>query len=40
LGYLCFRFADINWQEEHPNLAKLYTKLLQRSSLADTVPHD
>jgi glutathione S-transferase len=40
LGYLCFRFADINWLEEHPNLAKLYTKLLQRSSLADTVPHD
>jgi glutathione S-transferase len=24
LGYLCFRFADINWQESHPNLAKLY----------------
>ncbi len=40
LGYLCFRFADINWQEEHPNLGKLYAKLLQRSSLADTVPHD
>jgi glutathione S-transferase len=40
LGYLCFRFADINWQESHPNLEKLYTKLMQRPSFADTVPHD
>lgn len=40
LGYLCFRFADINWQESHPNLGKLYTKLMQRSSFADTVPKD
>jgi glutathione S-transferase len=40
LGYLCFRFADISWQEDHPNLGKLYAKLLQRSSLADTEPHD
>jgi glutathione S-transferase len=40
LGYLCFRFADINWQETHPNLARLYAKLMQRASFADTVPHD
>jgi len=40
LGYLSFRFADINWQESHPNLGKLYTKLMQRPSFADTVPHD
>ena len=40
LGYLSFRFADINWQEDHPNLAKLFTKLMQRPSFADTVPHD
>lgn len=40
LGYLCFRFAEINWQESHPNLAKLYTKLMQRPSFADTVPKD
>lgn len=38
LGYLVFRFADINWQEAHPNLAKLYDKLMQRPSFADTVP--
>jgi glutathione S-transferase len=38
LGYLAFRFADIDWQTQHPNLAKLYEKLMQRPSFADTVP--
>ena len=37
---LCFRFADINWQENHPHLSRLYDKLMLRSSFADTVPHD
>ena len=40
LGYLLFRFPDIAWQESHPNLAKLYGKLMLRPSFADTVPHD
>lgn len=40
LGYLAFRFPDIAWHEEYPNLAKLYAKLLARPSFADTVPHD
>lgn len=40
LGYLCFRFPELNWQERHPNLDKLFTKLMQRPSFADTVPHD
>jgi len=40
LGYLSFRFADIDWQAAHPNLGRLYTKLMQRPSLADTAPHD
>jgi glutathione S-transferase len=40
LGYLGFRFADIKWQENHPNLAKLYAKLMQRASFADTAPKD
>jgi glutathione S-transferase len=40
LGYLCFRFPDITWQDDHPNLARLYAKLMQRPSFADTVPHD
>lgn len=38
LGYLVFRFADIEWQETHPNLARLYEKLMQRGSFAETVP--
>ena len=40
LGYLCFRFPEIDWQERHANLAKLYGKLMQRPSFAETVPHD
>jgi glutathione S-transferase len=40
LGYLSFRFPDIAWQERHPNLDKLNSKLLQRPSFADTVPKD
>ena len=40
LGYLSFRFADIDWRSAHPNLAKLYDKLMQRPSFADSVPHD
>lgn len=38
LGYLCLRFPDIAWQESHPNLARLYDKLMQRQSFIDTVP--
>ena len=38
LGYLSFRKPDIDWTEEHPNLAKLYDKLMQRPSFADTAP--
>ena len=40
LGYLCFRFADVDWQAAHPNLAKLYARLMQRPSFAETTPHD
>lgn len=40
LGYLNFRFADIEWQEAHPNLTRLYEKLMQRPSFAETEPHD
>lgn len=38
LGYLAFRFGDIDWRGAHPNLGKLYDKLMQRPSFADTVP--
>ena len=40
LGYLNFRFPDIDWRAAHPNLARLYDKLMQRPSFADSVPHD
>jgi len=38
LGYLAFRFPDIDWRAEHTNLARLYDKLMQRPSFAETVP--
>jgi glutathione S-transferase len=38
LGYLDFRFADVDWRTPYPNLAKLYDKLAQRPSFADTLP--
>ncbi len=38
LGYLDFRFPEIAWRGEHPNLAKLQDKLMQRASFADTKP--
>lgn len=38
LGYLVFRCADIDWHAQHPNLGRLYDKLMQRHSFADTVP--
>ena len=38
LGYLDFRFPDINWRESHANLHKLYDKLMLRPSFIDTTP--
>ena len=38
LGYLDLRFAQINWREMYPNLAKLQDKLMQRPSFAESVP--
>lgn len=38
LGYLDFRFPEIDWRTPYPNLAKLHEKLMQRPSFADTVP--
>ncbi|MFY8044009.1 MAG: glutathione S-transferase N-terminal domain-containing protein [Rhodoferax sp.] len=38
LGYLDFRFPQIDWRTDNPNLAKLVEKLAQRPSFADTVP--
>ncbi|HEY0200910.1 MAG TPA: glutathione S-transferase C-terminal domain-containing protein [Burkholderiaceae bacterium] len=38
LGWLDFRFPEIAWRADHPNLARLYDKLVQRPSFAETVP--
>jgi glutathione S-transferase len=38
LGYLDFRFPELNWRAEHPNLARLADKLAQRQSFTDTLP--
>ncbi len=38
LGYLAFRFPEIDWNVKHPNLARLYDKLMQRQAFADTAP--
>lgn len=40
LGYLLFRFPDIAWQAQYPNLNRLHDKLMQRPSFADTTPRD
>ncbi len=38
LGYLDFRFAQIDWRTPHPNLHRLYDKLMQRQSFIDCMP--
>ena len=38
LGYLAFRFPEITWSEKYPNLARLYEKMMQRPTFAETVP--
>jgi len=38
LGWLSFRFPEIGWRADYPNLARLYDKLAERASFKDTVP--
>ena len=38
LGYLDFRFPQIEWKKQYPNLAKLAEKLAARPSFVDTAP--
>ncbi|HJV00991.1 MAG TPA: glutathione S-transferase N-terminal domain-containing protein [Burkholderiaceae bacterium] len=38
LGWLTFRFPEIDWRDSHPNLARLHDKLAERPSFKDTVP--
>ncbi len=38
LGFMLFRFPNLAWQAQYPNLDALYQKLMQRPSFAETVP--
>ncbi len=38
LGWIAFRFLDIAWHDEYPNLARLSDKLAERPSFRETVP--
>jgi len=38
VGYLDFRFPQITWRTEFPNLVRLHDKLMLRPSFAGTVP--
>ncbi|MCD8515630.1 MAG: glutathione S-transferase N-terminal domain-containing protein [Burkholderiaceae bacterium] len=38
LGYLDFRFPEIDWRTPYPNLARLHDKLSQRQSFIDSLP--
>jgi glutathione S-transferase len=38
LGYLDFRFPQLDWRSAQPQLARLYEKLAQRQSFIDTSP--
>ena len=40
LGWITFRFPDIDWRGAHPNLARLHDKLAERASFKDTVPFE
>ncbi len=39
LGWLEFRFPEIAWRTDYPNLARLMDKLGQRASFAETKPY-
>lgn len=38
VGYLDFRFPQIDWRGKHPNLGALYERLSQRQSFKDSLP--
>jgi glutathione S-transferase len=40
LDWLTFRFPEIGWRSDYPNLARLFDKLSERASFKDTVPHE
>jgi glutathione S-transferase len=38
LGYLDFRLPNVDWRGKHPQLGKLYDKLMLRPSFMETAP--
>jgi glutathione S-transferase len=38
LAWLNFRFPEITWRDDYPNLGKLFDKLAERPSFKDTAP--
>jgi glutathione S-transferase len=38
LGYLDFRFPELDWRTPYPNLQRLHDKLMQRPSFIETKP--
>ena len=38
VGYLLFRYPELQWQKQYPNLDRLYQKLMQRNSFSETAP--
>jgi len=38
LGWLAFRFPEMDWRGDHPNLARLADKLAERPSFQETAP--
>ena len=38
LGYLNFRYPEIDWRGSYPNLGRLYDKLMTRQSFLETLP--
>jgi glutathione S-transferase len=40
LGWLEFRYPDMDWKQDHANLARHFSKLSERSSFQETVPSE
>jgi glutathione S-transferase len=40
LGYIDFRFADLGWRTNHPQLARWFESFAARPSIQLTAPHD
>ncbi len=38
LGWLAFRFPELDWRGDYPNLARLHSKLAERPSFQETAP--